>query len=106
MNDYRIRHAAITTATSREQTTDFLNVDFQPKREGTLIRVTISLLGAVPVRIQPNTGADIKLQAAALDAEVMHVFEFALDPGRTWNFYTPDAAGATINLLLVDEVNA
>ena len=106
MNDYRIRHVSLVAARTVAQNVDLLTSDFQTKREGTLVRIAIAAAAAGAIELVPNTGANIKLQASNLSAGVLHVFEIALDPARTWNVATPDGDGLTVNMLLVDEVDA
>lgn len=106
MTRYAKQLASILSDTVRAQNTDFLSEDFAPQREGTLVRITIATQTAVAVRLLPSSGESTKLQAAALGAEVLSTFEMALDPSLTYNLQTPDAAGTTVNYLVVQEVDA
>lgn len=106
MTRFAKQHASITADTAKAQNVDFLDTDFSTEREGTLTRISISVETAVAVRMRLSTGADVKLQASALGAEVLTTFEFVLDPALTYNFYTPDVAGTTVNYLTVQEVES
>lgn len=106
MTRYAKQLASILSDTTKAANTDFLTQDFAPEREGTLVRITIANETAVPVRLVPSSGNTTKLQASALAAEVLVTFELALDPSLTYNLQTPDAAGVTINYLVIQEVDA
>jgi len=106
MTRYATQLASIVSDTARAADTDFLAADFAPKREGTLIRITIACETSVAVRLVPSSGSSTKLQASSLGAEVLTTFELALSPSLTYNLQTPAAGGVTVNYLVVQEVDA
>lgn len=106
MTRYAKQLASILSDTVKAANTDFLTQDFAPEREGTLVRITIALETAVPLRLTPSSGNSTKLQVSPLGAEVLTTYELALSPSLTYNLQTPDAAGTTVNYLVVQEVDA
>lgn len=106
MSRFAKQLAAVVADKVVAQNVDFLTEDFQPTREGTRIRITLAVDSAVAVRLSPSSGSTTKIQSSALGAEVLETFEFDLDPSLSYNLSTPDAAGTTINYLVINEVEA
>lgn len=106
MLDYRKELAALVADTVIAQDTDALAADFQLGRAGNLVRITIVATADVFVLV-PNSGSAIELNnGGALTADGVYTEELALDQGRTWNLQTPNAGGATIKHLCIQEVQA
>ncbi len=104
MNDYRTELATITTDTAAAQNTDILASDFQVKRAGNLVRITISAT-AVALRLVPSSGTTVPIDSA-LPNTVLTTFELALDAGRTFNLQTNDPSGITVYHLVIQEIQA
>lgn len=102
MNDYRTELATIVADTTPGANTDALGSDFQLKRAGNLVRVTVQTAGASAVNLVPSSGSAITLGTTS--AGVAVTYELALDQGRTWNFQT--VAATAIEFLAIHEVQA
>ena len=100
---YRTQLATLQANTTKAQNVDILDSDFQMQRSGTLCRITVAASN-VALRLVPSAGAAIALGAAAAQTAV--TYAVALDPDRTWNLQTNDAAGVTVYHLCIQEVDA
>lgn len=106
MEDYRKELATIITDTVKAQNVDILAADFQLKRAGNLIRISIAGT-AVAVNLIPSSGSAFALNSgSALPLNSAYTEEIALDHGRTWNLQTADVAGITVRHLCVQEIQA
>lgn len=107
MTHYATELATITSNVVRAQNLNFLSADFQLKRAGNLVRISIQMTTAVAMNLEPDTGSIVHLNGgSALPANGVSTFELALDHGRTWNLKCPDASGGTIDFLCIQEVSA
>lgn len=102
MNDYRTELATIVADATPGSNSDALGSDFQLKRAGNLVRVTVQTTGASAINLVPNSGSAVTLGTTS--AGVASTYELALDQGRTWNVQT--VAETAIELLVVQEVQA
>jgi len=100
---YRTNLVEVTSDRVAAQNVDALTSDFQVRRAGNLVRITIAA-SAVIVKLVPNTGTGLTLGTGT--AFQLATYELALDPGRTWNLQTTSASGITIYHLVVQEIEA
>ena len=100
--DYRTELATVTANTTVSQDTDIFASDFQVKRAGNLVRISIQATSALTMNLVPNTGSPIHL--GALSANLVSTFELALDQGRTFNLQSGTAGDNTLEFCCIQEV--
>lgn len=103
-NRYAKLLAEVTADNTKAQNTDFLATDFQVTGSARKCVITAALGSAVRLRLSPSSGSPFSLNGgSSLGAAAVHTFEVLLDPDRTWNLQTDDAAGATLRHLRIVE---
>ena len=99
---YAKQLVSVHADTTKAQNVDLLAADFQMGRGGTLCRITVATTN-VALLLIPDEGTGMILGAGAAGTAV--TYELALDPARTYNLQTNDAAGVTVYQLVVQEVS-
>jgi hypothetical protein len=100
--DYRTELATVTANTTVSQNTDIFTSDFQVKRAGNLVRISIQSTAALAMNLVPNTGSPIHL--GSLTANIVSTYELALDQGRTFNLQSATAGDNTLEFVCIQEV--